>query len=365
MASILGAMLRLLAASSLVVVACGNRAAPRVEPTPADNVDAGDRVTLVGGTVVGSGPMDVVIEGKLIASGAARGETIDVSGKYLVPAFIDSHVHLTYHRVGTELAQSGVAAAVDMAAPLSSFGEATEPLVLLRAGPMITALGGYPTRSWGYGGYGLEIAAAADARQAVDDLERAGAGLIKIPLTAAPSMDLETATAVVQRAHELGLKVAAHALEEANAAMAASAGVDVLAHTPTEALSAATVEAFGGRALVSTLAAFGGSETAVDNLRRLRDEEVTVLYGTDLGNTRLPGIQPDEIALLASAGLSPQEIIDAGTRSPAGYWGFADLGAIAAGKRASFLVLPSDPLLDPAVLSAPEAVYLDGVRVGP
>ena len=43
----------------------------------------------------------------------------------------------------------------------------------------------------------------------------------------------------------------------------------------------------------------------------------------------------------------------------------SELDAIAPSKRASLLVLPSDPLLDPAVLTAAEAVYVDGVRVGP
>ena len=351
-------MLTRFAAVALTLLACGNRAATQSEPPS-------EPLTLVGGTVVGVGLNDVVIEGKLIVAGKARGKSIDVGGKYLVPAFIDSHVHLSYLPVGSELSQRGVAAAVDMAAPLSSFGDAPSPLTVLRAGPMITAVGGYPTRSWGIGGYGLEVATAADGRQAVDDLQRAGASFIKIPLTAAPSLELESASAIVQRAHELGLKVAAHALEETNAALAASAGVDLLAHTPAEALSAATVEAFEGRAVVSTLAAFGAGPAVVDNLARLRAGGVTVLYGTDLGNTRTAGIQPDEIALLASAGLSPQEIIDAGTSAPAAYWGLDDLGAIAPGKRACLLVLDADPLLDPAALSAPSAVYLDGVRVGP
>jgi imidazolonepropionase-like amidohydrolase len=358
-------MLTRFAAVSLSLLACGNRGATQPEPARVDaGAETSDQSTLVGGTVVGVGPADVVIEGKLIAAGAARGQSIDVSGKYLVPAFIDSHVHLAYLPVGPELRRHGVVAAVDMAAPLASLGEPTS-LVVLRSGPMITAVAGYPTRSWGSAGYGLEVATPADARQAVDELQRAGAALIKIPLTVAPSLDLETASAAVARAHELGLKVAAHALEDLNAATAASAGVDVLAHTPTEALSASTVEAWEGRSVVSTLAAFGAGAVASDNLRRLRAGGVTVLYGTDLGNTQTAGIQANELGLLASAGLSPQEIIDAGTSAPAAYWGLDELGAIAPGKRASLLVLNSDPLLDPAVLATPESVYVDGVRVGP
>jgi imidazolonepropionase-like amidohydrolase len=375
-------MLRPFAAVSLALLACGHRTpgscadAARNADCPtrveAGRVDAGstatpssERFTLVGGTVVGVGPAEVAIDGKWIAEGEVSGTSIDVSGKYLVPAFIDSHVHISYLQVGAELPNHGVAAVVDMAAPITAFGAAIASLVVLRSGPMITAPGGYPTTTWGSGGYGLEVATSAEAQKAVDDLYGAGAALIKFPLTQPPSLDLETASAVAERAHALGLKVAVHALDATAAATAASAGADVLAHTPTQALSAETIEAFEGRTVVSTLAAFGASDVAVDNLRRLREGNVTVLYGTDLGNTRSAGIQPDEIALLASAGLSPQGIIDAGTSVPADYWGLSELGAIAPGKRASFVILPSDPLLDPGVLTAPEAVYIDGVRVAP
>jgi imidazolonepropionase-like amidohydrolase len=347
-------------ALGLVMLACSNRAAPRV--------DAGTgtaRVTLAGGTLAGGPRADVVFEGRFVVEGPAQGTIIDVSGKYLVPAFIDSHVHLSYFPVAAELAENGVVAAIDMAAPRAALGEPATALLVLRAGPMITAVGGYPTRSWGSDGYGLEVASVDEARQAVDTLHEAGAQLIKLALTSAPSLDLELASAVVERARELGLKVTAHALEASTAALAADAGVDLLAHTPTETLPAETIQAFEGRAVVSTLGAFGGGASAVENLSQLRSASVRVLYGTDLGNTRTVGIQADEIALLRSAGLTPSEIIAAGTSEPAAYWNLAELGAIAPGKRASVLVLARDPLLDPSVLATPDDVYLDGERVGP
>ena len=88
-----------------------------------------------------------------------------------------------------------------------------------------------------------------------------------------------------------------------------------------------------------------------------------MLYGTDFGNTRTPGIDPAEIALLAAAGLTPAEILAAGTAAPAAYWGFPTLGSIEVGKDASFLVLARDPLVDPGVLADPEEVWIRGVRL--
>jgi imidazolonepropionase-like amidohydrolase len=119
--------------------------------------------------------------------------------------------------------------------------------------------------------------------------------------------------------------------------------------------------------VISTLRAFGGSATTVNNLKALRAAGVTVLYGTDFGNTMTPGIDGGELALLLQAGLTPQEILTAGTSAPAARWaGFAGaLGAIAVGHDASFLVLATDPLADPTVMASAEAVYLRGVKVGP
>ncbi len=353
--------------------ACSTREAPAAGrgASAASATAPGAHYVLTGATVVGQGAADVEIDGARIArvgaagSGSGGGEQVELPGKYLVPAFIDSHVHLAYYAVGPELTRAGIAAAVDMAAPLASFGTDLSPLVVVRSGPMITAPGGYPTQSWGKDGYGHEVADVTAAGAAVDTLSNAGARLIKFPLTEAPTLELPVASAVVARAHSLELKVAVHALGTAQADMAATSGADLLAHTPVEPLPELSVGAWAEKAVVSTLAAFGGSPNAIANLRALRDAGAIVLYGTDLGNTRSAGIQSSELTLLAQAGLDGAAIIAAGTSAPAAYWQLAELGAIAPGKRASLLVLGEDPLLNPLALSTPEAVYIDGKRVTP
>lgn len=185
---------------------------------------------------------------------------------------------------------------------------------------------------------------------------------MKVPITAAPVLDDATIIAVVARAHELGMRVAVHALGDADALRAARLGADVLAHTPVQALSDETLEAWRGRAVISTLAAFGATEETLRNLAALRARDVTVLYGTDLGNTRTPGIDPSELSLMREAGLEASAVIEAATRSPADYWGLSDLGRIEPGKAACLLLLPSDPTLDPRVLARPDVVWMDGER---
>lgn len=328
---------------------------------------------LSGGTVVGLGPADVLVSNGVITAVGDPAEVsahadgapvVDVAGQWLAPAFIDSHVHLAYLPQGPAMAAGGVAGAVDLAAPIEFLAEDHHPLQVRSAGPMVTAVNGYPTLSWGRDGYGLECADATAAAAAVDTLAAAGAGVIKLPVTGDPVLDSSALSAAASRAHTLGLKVTSHALSDDQAATAASIGADALAHTPTEALSATTISAWASRAVISTLGAFGGTTTTLANLTALRAAGATVLYGTDFGNTQVAGIDPEEISLLQSAGLDGQAILDAGTRIPAAYWGFDTLGAIAPDYAASLLVLDRDPLVDPSVLAAPSRVFITGVELG-
>ncbi|MBA3455912.1 MAG: hypothetical protein H0T42_22635 [Deltaproteobacteria bacterium] len=114
--------------------------------------------------------------------------------------------------------------------------------------------------------------------------------------------------------------------------------------------------------MISTLAAFGGSPVAVDNLRRLRAAGATVLYGTDLGNTRDTGPSGDEVSLLRDAGLDDAAITAAMTTVPLAYWKLP-LATLERGSEATLLVLERDPRTDVTVLLDPRGVYLRGQRL--
>jgi imidazolonepropionase-like amidohydrolase len=321
-----------------------------------------------GATVVGVGPADVEVrDGKIAAIGATANAASEVAaaGQWVVPACIDSHVHLSYLPVGRRVLAGGVAAVVDLAAPIEALARPDTPpeLLVWRSGPMITARGGYPTQDWGADGYGLEVDGAEAAARAVDTLADAGAKIIKVPVTEARALEPRVLRAIVERAHARGLKVAAHALLDRQAKIAADAGVDVLAHTPVEPLRAATIAAWSGRAVISTLGAFGGSREAVENLKKLRAAGAIVLYGTDLGNTRSPGIDGEEIGLLLEVGMDGRAIVAAMTAVPRDYWGMSEgPGVLAVGGPARLVIVPRDPLVEPMALSGPMAVYVAGVR---
>ena len=282
---------------------------------------------------------------------------VDAAGRWLVPGFIDSHVHAAYFPAAAGLPAKGVVAAVDLGMPLRSMGQPVPNLTLVVAGPLITSPGGYPMNSWGRDGYGLPITQPAEASAIVEDLVAKGARVVKLALV---DLREDLARAVVEAAHARRLLVAAHALDEANAALGARVGCDVLAHTPVEPLTPATLEAWRGRVVISTLAAFGASPSAIANLKALREHGVTVLYGTDLGNTTRVGIDGDEVKAMLRSGMSLADVIASATVVPARVWGLEGFGTVAAQQRASFFLTAEDPRLKVEALTAPIRVFVDG-----
>ena len=333
-----------------VIGACGHAA------VTAPPVAAGEVVATMpdGSTARLTVRGDRIIEVAPAAGATARG--------FVSPPVIDSHVHLAFWSVADKLVATGIEGVVDLAAPERELPAlAAAPVHVVAAGPMLTRDGGYPLDAWGADGYGAGCHDAACVTATVDRLASKGVRVIKLALDD-DGLAAALVPVAVAAAHAHGLKVAAHALSDASARVAGLAGVDVLAHTPVEPLADDTVAAWRGKAVISTLAAFGGSADAVANLRKLRAAGCTVLYGTDMGNARVAGPNPDEIALMARAGMDAAAIADAMTSVPARFWGF-DFG-IAAGKEATFVVLARDPRTDPAAYVEPSAVYVRGQRVG-
>jgi imidazolonepropionase-like amidohydrolase len=318
---------------------------------------------------IASARVAVAIDGPRIvevAGQAARGATVfDVAGQMLVPAFSDAHVHLAIAgdpRADAEaLVRSGVAAVLDLGAPERTLPTLRDllPLQVALAGPLLTAPRGYPTQTWGADGYGLEIASEEEASDAVARVAALGASIVKLALDGRfPVLDQAVARRAVEEAHRRHLLVAAHALEPHLVRLAVDAGVDVLAHAPVGALPDDLVREIGTRRLrvISTLHAYGGE--GVENLRRLREAGAIVAYGTDLGNEGTsPGIDAEELSLLAAAGLSFDAILGTVAES-ARLAGVAR--TIAPGERADLMLVPEEAVAQPALLANPTRVWIAG-----
>lgn len=309
------------------------------------------------------GQKDVLIEGGIVAAIAPPGslpspDGATVDGGAVLPGLVDAHVHVSFSDP-VAMARGGVTAALDLGEPIEVAFAAHPPLRLRASGPLLTAPGGYPTQSWGAGGYGWPVASGDEARAAVASLADRGAAMIKIALTAPPSLDAEAAGAIVAAAHAAGLRVAAHALQLADVRVAISAGVDALAHTPVERLPDDVVAALAARGttIVSTVRAFGDGEATRANLEALAAAGCPVVYGTDLGNDGIaPGADPSELSILAAALGGRVAALRAATSLAAAFAGFPP-ARIRPGEPANIIATRDHSF---ASLTAPHRIVIDG-----
>jgi len=295
---------------------------------------------------------------------------------WIGPGVIDAHVHLAFGSRGDEL-RGGLVSVRDLGArPADALRWRTtgrpppgSPAVAV-AGPLVTAPGGYPSQTWGAGGFALFADSPEVAAAVVRDLVRDGVDLLKIALEPGAGWPVPSPGAVrglVEAAHDAGLRVTAHALTTAMVSRALDAGVDELCHTPTERLPGHVVErvAAAGVPVVSTLQTFfsaGQGRDAARNAAALHQAGVSLIYGTDLGNTGTrAGVDPWELDRLAETGLGRVGALRAATDGAAAAYGVRGrTGRITVAAPAALVLLPADPLIEPGAWRAPLAVVADG-----
>ncbi len=307
---------------------------------------------------------------------------------WVLPGLIDAHVHLgrdpaarpdPYGAFQVAGHDTGLIGLRDLGAPLAwatRWRTGHRPVLadlpfITVSGPVLTAAGGYPSRSWG-GVQSCEfVSSPAQAGWVVQRLAAAGVDLIKVALEpdgqGLPVLVPRVLRAIVAAAHQASLPVVAHALTSELLLRAIEAGVDELAHTPTERLSPDVIEriAASGVSVTSTLQTFfagGYGRDAAANAADLVSAGVILRYGTDLGNagTR-PGVDPRELDRLAAAGLGRLGALRAATEHAAGAAGMRRrTGRLRVGEPAGLVVLPSSPLVEPGVWRTTTAVFADG-----
>jgi imidazolonepropionase-like amidohydrolase len=227
--------------------------------------------------------------------------------------FTDFHVHLDLVDPAL-VAEAGLGRVLDLGSAAARDAGSVE---VVRAGRMLTAVGGYPSdRSWAAGGLFREVA-SGDAHAAVAEQLAVGATVIKVVINvdAGPVWPDDVLSEVVGAAHAAGTKVVAHVEGAGQATRAIAAGVDAFAHTPwtervdDDGIARATAT---GMAWISTLRIHAGRdrERAIDNLRRFRIAGGRILYGTDMGNGPASGgIEHDELHALREAGLTDDDLL--------------------------------------------------------
>jgi imidazolonepropionase-like amidohydrolase len=278
----------------------------------------------------------------------------------------------------------------------------------------------------GFGGLpGLNhpVATPEEARQEVEAQLAKGADFIKVwlddDLGAMPKMPPEISQAVIDAAHRHDRKVLAHVFYLEDAKRLAQQGIDALVHLARDqplddellglmrdqgiwqagTLSRdAWIVAHGAHAeylddpfftrgvspeVLKILADPERQKTiatgprypdyqrfaanALDNFKRVVDAGVVYGMGTDSGPPgRFGGYSAHwELELMVQAGLTPQQALIAATSKAAEILGNPDIGVVAAGKNADFVVLTANPVENIRNTRAIDMIYVDGRAVEP
>ena len=358
----------------------------------------------------------VVESGKIAAirdGFVGAGNIVDLRDQFVMPGFVDSHVHLTFESSpmsrldavtkstvdqafdGVVFAKRTVRAGFTTVVDLGSDPRAINALRDATAtgkivGPRIIAAGGVAAHG-GHGdvhGYRQEIidlfrsptlcSGADDCARAVRVAVQQGADVIKTASTGGvmsntaaglgQQMSDAELVAIVETAHRLGRKVAAHAHGTDGVNAALRAGVDSVEHgTYLDAESIRLFKAKGSYLVPTLLAGDTVARQAeeaewmpaavrakartvgplmVDALRRAHQGGVRIAFGTDSAVSK-HGENAREFALMVKAGLTPLETIKSATVWAAAHVGLeTEIGTIAAGKAADIVAVKGDPLTD-------------------
>lgn len=366
-------------------------------------------------------------EGRIVAvgSGLAPGDgatVIDAAGATLLPGLVDAHIHLSSFAMpepprGESPYEPGVkpyaqarsahatlAAGITTVRDVGGYGEelfhlrraiaaglAQGPRILL-SGRIVSATSPGGRK---FGGMYITADGPDAARGAVRRVLADGADFVKVMATGALTVDREPVhpaqltraelEAIVDEAHRLGVRVAAHAEGLAGIRLAVEAGVDTVEHGDLlhedPALAAAMAER--GIILVPTLSVFHAvgddprgcfTHALVEQAARLRESAYRSVEVARSAGVRIAmgfddtphGENAIEAVRLADAGLTNREAIDAATRVAADACGLGEIGRLEPGAVADLLLVDEDPLVDLRVLldqTRRRLVVLDGVPV--
>ena len=366
-------------------------------------------------------------------AGPKGAEVIDLATSTVLPGLIDDHVHITqsFHKgdpIHTAMTRTDADDTIDgvnnaRATLMAGFtsirdvGSDTHVVVALKRsiaagvipGPRMwvagTPLG--PTGGHGDAANGLDpelehpgwkdnlIDSPEAARRTVRRLKREGADLIKIMPSGGvmsigddPKLQLmedDEIKAVIETAHSLGMKVAAHAHGKLAIDHAIALGVDSIEHgTYADAESYKLFKAHGTYFVPTMLVGAKVYEHAKahpedlnpstvektmtvvpymqKNLHDAYAAGVKIAFGTDTFGMSRHGENAQEFAIMVRAGMTPMDAILAATANAADLIGDAkDIGSIQPGRYADIIAVAGDPLQDVTVLEKVSFVMKGGV----
>jgi imidazolonepropionase-like amidohydrolase len=349
-----------------------------------------------------------------VASGAGF-EVIDLAGKTLMPALVDAHVHLSSYETlppllrgeeprtsalhyfelanfARDMVMMGILTVRDVGSMDDHALHLRQAIRLgLSPGPRILTCARIVSATSPGCRIFTTMYRPADGvdeiRKAVREQLAMGADFVKIMATGARSVVLEDPEpaqltreeirTVVDEAHRLGRRVAAHAEGLEGARTAIEEGVDTIEHGLSlhRAPELLNRMAESDQTLVPTLSTFHDvSEdhaekypcALVEQAKRQREEAYQTLTAAMAAGVRVAmgfdsyplGENARELVRMIEGGLTSMQGIVAATSGSAAALGLEGLGEIRAGAGADLLVVDGDPLEDPSLLLDPERIHL-------
>ena len=371
----------------------------------------GARIITGDGSVVEAGVF-VVEEGRFTGVGAAGeievpdgAQRVDLSGKTVMPAIVNAHLHLASEREERiaqlrHMAYYGAGAVVSLGTESGTVGLEMREETIPDAARSKTAGRGITTPEPGRSEVPYWIETEEEARAAVRELAEQEVDIVKIWVDDRggryEQLPPELYRAIIEEAHGHGLMVTAHVFYLEDAKELLRAGVDVFAHGVrdldaddelmelwAERPEVVLVPNLPGPGVPLDLSWLGGTVPAdqlaemraasVDNpaaqeffgiqarnLARFADAGIKISFGTD-GNAAWAPHQ--EMEDMVRSGMTPGDVIVAATKTSAELMSWDDLGEITAGGSADFIVLDANPLDDITNTRRIDAVYLRGTMV--
>jgi imidazolonepropionase-like amidohydrolase len=325
------------------------------------------------------------------------GDCDTVASGWVIPGFVDAHCHVGLSPQGHVPLAEGQAkqAMLDRDAGALLLRDAGSPVdnasVQQRADlPRLIRAGRHIARPHRYiRDLGIEVE-PQDLVQEVETQAARGDGWVKIAADwidrslgdLAPVWPDDVLAAAIGRAHELGVRVAAHVFGEDALPGLIAAGVDSIEHGTGLTDDLIAMAAAHGAAVVPTLInidnnpsiAHAAQEkfpvyaahmralfaTSRDRIRSAWDAGLPVYAGTDAGGSLPHGLIRDEVRALIGAGI-PQPDVVAQASWRAREW--LGLPGLVEGAPADLLVFDADPRQDLATIMAPVRTVLRGAVV--